>query len=125
MPADEIFTLAREFGDASAAVGVGLHGAFKTSGEAYAQDWASNARETAGSHGRYYPDAIDSEMLLAGLGLTLEVGPNKAKKQGGMGPGFELGSQNQPPHLDGTRALPIMDQRLERAADLAVAYAVP
>lgn len=124
MPAEEIFQLAKEFGGASRAVGVALHGAFKSSGEAYAQDWASNARETSGSHGKWYPDSIDHEMLL-GLDIVLEVGPNKAKKQGSMGPGFELGSQNQPPHLDGTRALPIMDRRLERATDLAIAYAVP
>lgn len=122
--ADEFFVLAKEFGEAPRKVAAALYDAYKSSGDAFARDWADNARETSGSHGKWYPDSIDSETRVA-LGIELEVGPNTAKRQGGMGPGFELGSQNQPAHLDGARALPIMDRRLERAADLAVAYALP
>lgn len=122
--ADEFFELAKDFGNAPRKVAAALYDAYESSGEAFAQDWADNARETSGTHGKWYPDSIDHETRVA-LGIYLEVGPNSSKKQGGMGRGFEFGGPNQPAHLDGARALPIMDRRLERAADLAVAYALP
>jgi hypothetical protein len=42
-----------------------------------------------------------------------------------MGRGFEFGSQNQPPHLDGLRALPLAERRLERAADSTIGFLLP
>jgi hypothetical protein len=122
--ADEIFTLAKELGRAPAKLAAALYDAYKAEGEQFAKEWAANARETSGTHGKYYPDSIDSETKLA-LGIEVETGPNSSKKQGGMGRGFEFGGQNQPPHLDGARALPAAEQRLERAADLAVVYVIP
>lgn len=55
----------------------------------------ANARRTAGSHGKHYPNAFTFEMR--GL-LSAEYGPDAARPQGGMS--FEFGSRNQPPHLD-------------------------
>lgn len=73
-------------------------------GEDLAKGWANNARATAGEHGKHYPDSITAEAK-GGLGLiSSEVGPESGKRQGGMGKGFEYGSQNQPPHMDGNRA---------------------
>jgi hypothetical protein len=39
-----------------------------------------------------------------------------------MGRGFEFGSQNQPPHLDGLRALDGIQVRADRAMDSAVGH---
>jgi hypothetical protein len=66
------------------------------------KQWRANARRTAGKHGRWYPSSITATPIDP---LTVEVGPDNGKRQGGMGPGFEFGSINQPPHLDGTHAL--------------------
>lgn len=122
--ADEFFVLARDFEKAPAKVAAVLYDVFKESGEAFAEDWAANARQTSGTHGKWYPDSIDSETHVA-LGIEVEIGPNSAKKQGGMGRGFEFGGPTQPAHLDGARALPAAEHRLDRAADVAVAYALP
>jgi hypothetical protein len=103
--ADEFFTLAKELGRAPRKVAVALYDVYKEQGEQFAKDWAANARETSGTHGKWYPDSIDSETHIA-LGIEVETGPNSSKKQGGMGRGFEFGGQNQPAHLDGARALP-------------------
>jgi len=122
--ASEFFDLARDLGKAPVKVAAELYTVYKAEGVAFAADWAANARETSGAHGKYYPDSIDSETRVA-FGIEVEIGPNSAKKQGSMGRGFEFGSVNQPPHLDGARALQTAERRLERAADLAVAYAIP
>lgn len=122
--ADEVFGLAHDLGKASSEIAKALFDVYKQEGETFAKDWADNARETSGVHGKWYPDSIDSESRVA-LGISVEIGPNSAKKQGRMGRGFELGSQNQPPHLDGLRALPIAERRLTRAADTTIAFLLP
>lgn len=124
MSANEIAGLAADLGKASAKVAAGLYTVYKESGDAFARDWTSNARETSGTHGRYYPDSITSETRVA-LGIEVETGPDSSRKQGSMGRGFEFGSENQPPHLDGARALPTAEQRLLRAADVAIGYLLP
>lgn len=122
--ASEFYDLAQDFGKASRGVAAGLYVVYKEAGEAFAKDWADNARETSGEHGKHYPDSITSETRVA-LGVQVETGPDRSKKQGSMGRGFEFGSQNQPPHLDGARALPIAERRLLRAADAAIGYLLP
>lgn len=124
--ADEILDLARDLGQAPVKVASGLYDAFKGAGEGFRDDWQHNARGTAGSHGKYYPDAISTEMRTAAFtSIEVETGPESGRKQGGMGPGFEFGSENQPPHLDGALAMPLAEQRLERLSDIAVAFALP
>lgn len=97
-----------------------LRSAMTGVGEAFAKEWADNARQTSGTHGKHYPDSIDSELVFSIGTVTVEAGPNKAKRQGKMGRGFEFGSQNQPPHLDGLRALDAMQPRAERIMDATV-----
>ena len=63
--------------------------------------WRDNAKETAGEHGRRYPDSIEANMRLS-TDIVIDVGPNPNKPQGGMS--FEFGSSKQPAHLDGQRA---------------------
>ena len=122
--ADEFFDLAADFGRAAGKVAGALFTVYQEEGETFAQDWADNARETAGEHGKHYPDAITSETRIA-LGIHVETGPESGRKQGRMGRGFEFGSQNQPPHLDGLRALPLAERRLERAADSTIGFLLP
>ena len=74
-------------------------------------EWRANARVTAGAHGKHYPRAIDYRM--GGFAsIYADVEPNEAKPQGGMS--FEFGSINQPPHLDGQRALDTIAPRFMR-----------
>ncbi len=91
-------------------------------GEAFATEWRKNAEETSGTHGKWYPQSIDSGLSFTVTTVTVEAGPNTSKKQGGMGPGFEFGSENQPPHLDGLRALDGMQVRAERVIDATVGH---
>lgn len=122
---ESIDVLAGDLGRASKELANAIFDVYDQAGEAFADDWRSNARETSGVHGKYYPDSIDHEMRFAFTGIAVEVGPNSGKKQGGMGRGFELGSVNQPPHLDGTRALGAAESRLAKMAETAVTYLMP
>ena len=79
--------------------------------------WKRNARETAGEHGRLYPESIESH-LVPSLALVVEVGPNPSKPQGSMS--FEFGSSKQPPHLDGQRAADEVVPRIEKRIDSAL-----
>lgn len=95
-----------------------LRQAMDQAGRVFADEWRKNAVETSGTHGKHYPKSIDSELTSSITSVNVEVGPNKAKRQGGMGAGFEFGSENQPPHLDGLRALDVIGPAVE---DLAAA----
>ena len=123
--ADEVFDLARDFGKSPTAVAKGLFEAFRGAGEGFRDDWQHNARSTSGEHGKHYPDSITTEMRFAGFSIESETGPESGMKQGGMGPGFEFGSRNQPPHLDGLLAMPLAEKRLDRLADAAIGLALP
>lgn len=80
--------------------------------------WRENATQTAGKHGRRYPASISYDEV--GLtSIAFEVGPETNRPQGGMGPGFEYGSKNQPPHLDGQRAADEIVPHLQRRILLA------
>lgn len=122
--AEDITRLANDLGRASIRVASALFDVYRDEGEQFAEDWATNARATSGTHGKFYPDSIDSEVRVS-LGIEVEAGPNSGKKQGGMGRGFELGSVNQPPHLDGLRAMPAADARLVRSASNAIGSILP
>lgn len=77
-----------------------------------ANEWRRNAEQTAGEHGPHYPKSIKSRMTGA---LEATIQPDESMRQGGMS--FEFGSRNQPPHLDGQRAIdrlgPLIERRLE------------
>lgn len=77
--------------------------------------WRDNAKATARKHGRHYPRSITAEQIPVTDGPMWEVGPETRRKQGSMGRGFEYGSVNQPPHLDGTRAATTVEPKLEAA----------
>ncbi|MGW2143207.1 hypothetical protein ACWCOT_02780 [Nonomuraea bangladeshensis] len=77
--------------------------------------WRANARRSSGKHGRHYPNSITNEQIPSTSAAIWEVGPEIGRKQGSMGRGFEFGSVNQPPHLDGTRALTQQEPKLDKA----------
>lgn len=66
--------------------------------------WREGAKESAGSHGKHYHRAITAEQIPASGEVLWHVGPESHRPQGSMGRGFEFGSVNQPPHLDGDQA---------------------
>lgn len=120
--ASEVYKLAGDLTQICAKAVPALRSSMAGTGEAFAAEWSSNARETSGTHGRYYPASVDSELVFDLGGISVDVGPNAGKKQGGMGKGFEFGSQNQPPHLDGLRALTSMVPRVELIIDATVGH---
>lgn len=69
--------------------------------------WVANAKESvAGAgHARAYPYSITfDDPVRTAAGVEVEVGPDKAKRQGALGNLIEYGSVNNPPHWDGKRA---------------------
>lgn len=123
--ADEIYALGRDFGQASMKVAAALFDVYNEQGEEFANDWRANAEESSGNHGRLYPPTIDHEMRI-GREIAVEVGPNPARGRAALAArGYELGSENQPAHLDGTRELGDVERRLERAADTTLTYLIP
>ena len=116
--ASEVFKLAADLAQVGARSVPAMRGVMAAAGEAFALEWASNARETAGEHGVHYPDSITSELAFGVTGINVDVGPESGKPQGGMS--FEFGSRNQPPHLDGLRALDGMQGRVENVMDAAI-----
>lgn len=79
-----------------------------TEGNRIAADFA---RESAGSHGKLYPDAFEAEPITA---LSWEFGPLSDRPQGDMD--FEHGSGRQStPHLDLARAADLIAPELEAA----------
>lgn len=127
MPADEFFDLARDFGAAPAKVAKGLFEAYRGAGEGFRDDWQHNAAATSGSHAAKYPSSISSEMVIAGLAsITVETGPEQgAANQGFLGRVLEFGGRHSPPHLDGARAMPLAEKRLDKLADAAIAFSLP
>lgn len=124
MPADEIFKLSTDLQQSAAKVVRATFDVFKDESIAFRDDWRQNAVATSGKHGKHYPKSITAEMKI-GTSITAEIGPESSKPQGRMGRGFEFGSKNQPPHLDGARALPAAEARLEKAAADAIEKLLP
>lgn len=101
--------LARDLAAAAAGMPAATRAITEANAAHLADLWRGNARVTAGKHGRRYPASIGAETRIAFAGATVDVGPDSSKPQGGMGPGFEYGSVNSPPHLDGKRAADVVE----------------
>jgi len=117
----ELDALAVDLGDLPTEAAVRVRGVIQEASAELKDRWRSNARATAGRHGRLYPNAITYETRILPGGIEAEIGPEKNRPQGGMGPGFEFGSVNQPAHLDGQRAadavVPYIERRIALAAE--------
>jgi hypothetical protein len=117
--------LAVDLGKMSDAVHRQVRGVFQEGASDLKKEWQANAKESAGTHGRLYPYSIDWEERVS-TNLDFEVGPNDGKSVAGGNPGqagegYEYGSVNQPPHLDGNRAadrlIPLIERRIVIAAE--------
>ena len=101
--ASEILALAVGLQQAGVRAGAAIREPVLTAGEMIATVWRTGARMSSGKHGIHYPDAISAELVFDLGGVAVDIGPESGKPQGGMS--FEHGSRNQPPHLDGLKAL--------------------
>ena len=101
--ASEILALAVGLQQAGVRAGAAIREPVLTAGELIATVWRTGARMSSGAHGIHYPDAISAELVFDLGGVAVDIGPESGKPQGGMS--FEHGSRNQPPHLDGLKAL--------------------
>ena len=109
--------VAAEFAAIDKASFLAVRHAVETTAEELRDQWRENATVTAGKHGKHYPKSINSKMVPSLTAVVAEIEPTEGMKQAGMS--FEYGSVNQPPHLDGQRALdqigPDLPRRIERA----------
>lgn len=82
----------------------------------------TNAKRSAGKHGRWYSTAITGSMRrdmgLFGNTISGEYGPEAEMAQGDMS--FEFGSRNQEPHLDLARSADVVGPSFLRSVDDAV-----
>lgn len=123
--ASEVYALATDLTAVGAEAVPALRATLAEAGDALADEWRANAAETSGAHGKHYPASIDSELVFGVSAIAVEAGPNSAMPQGVMGRGFEFGSANQPPHLDGLRALDGFQGRAERMIDATIGHLLP
>ena len=114
--ASDLNALSRDLGELGARATAAMFGVYREAGTDLRKTWQANAEQTSGTHGKHYPKSITMDMLI-GRDIGVEVGPDSRLPQGSMGPGFEFGSVNQPPHLDGQRAADEVTPRLEREID--------
>jgi len=120
--ASEVYKLAADLSGVGAKATLALRPVMAQAGEAFAQEWQSNATATSGEHGKHYPASVTSELVFDAGGISVDTGPDSSMPQGGMGKGFEFGSVNQPPHLDGTKAMTAMEPRVETIIDAAIGH---
>ena len=109
----EVRALAADLSTMGARVVKPMAEMFDETGDDLRDLWRTNARRTSGKHGKHYPNSITAERKL-GTDIIVEVGPDRALRQGSMGRGFEFGSKNQPPHLDGQKAANAIEPKIDR-----------
>lgn len=120
--ASEVYSLAGDLSQVGARTVPALRGVMRDLGDALAKEWRENAIETSGEHGKHYPNSITSRLALGLSRIEVEAYADPAKRQGSMARGFEFGSRNQPPHLDGLRALTSVAPRADRVIASAMGF---
>jgi hypothetical protein len=118
----DMTSLARDLEKVAADVVPKIRPVFQEAAEELKVKWRANATETAGRHGKWYPDSITYETRMLAGAIEAEIGPDLQghHKQGGMS--FEFGSVNQPPHLDGQRAADVITPHFGARIDVALAF---
>ncbi|MFB4285700.1 hypothetical protein ACBJ59_61310 [Nonomuraea sp. MTCD27] len=118
LDASELLAISEWIDDGERRAAEGAYPLVKEHALALQKLWQENARQTAGKHGKHYPRSITAEQINTDPGAVVwEVGPDRARKQGSMGAGFEYGGPNQPPHLDGARATVAIEPEFNAAVD--------
>lgn len=82
--------------------------------------WRANATASSGAHGKHYPKSINSRMVPGFTSIAVDVEPTAGMKQAGMS--FEYGSRNQPPHLDGQKAIDRYAAIIQRRIQAAMSF---
>jgi hypothetical protein len=118
--ASDFYRLSADLAQVGAKSVPALRGVMLEAGNSFRDEWKANATATAGEHGVHYPDSIEADLAFSVTSIAVDVGPNPGKPQGGMS--FEFGSSNQPPHLDGLRALDAVAPRVERIVESAIGH---
>lgn len=115
--ASEVYKLAADLSTVSPKSIPAARAAMLVAGEAVAKTWRNNVVSESGTTDTaipHYPDSITAELTFSITGISVEVGPDKAKKQGPLGHLIERGSQTSPPHLHGLRALTANEGKVEK-----------
>ncbi|MEV6159415.1 hypothetical protein AB0L53_54695 [Nonomuraea sp. NPDC052129] len=113
----DLLPAAEEIDGAVRRVAEGAYPLVKEYAQKLERKWRANARDTAGAHGKPYTRSITSEQIYNPNAAEWEVGPDRARKQGSMGAGFEYGGPTQPPHLDGARATTAVEPDFQAAVE--------
>lgn len=119
--ASDLYSLSRDLGKIGAKATSVMYGVLREGATDVRDTWKRNARLTSGEHGKRYPDSITMDARV-GTSIGFEIGPDPRLPQGGMS--FENGSVNQPPHLDGLRAVEEVGPRVHRRIDVALGYLI-
>jgi hypothetical protein len=77
-------------------------------------------RKSGGRHGKHYPASITADTMVTEGAIYADVGPDRSRRQGGMGRGFEYGSVHTGPHPDGAAAFAANVEPFTQAVDDAV-----
>lgn len=121
--ASEVYKMAADLSQVGAKSVPAARAAMGAAGELVAKAWRNNvvrespASDTAIPH---YPDSIDSELVFDVSGISVDIGPNKDKRQGKLGHIIEFGSETSPPHMHGLRALSDNEAQVERVLDQGI-----
>lgn len=94
--------------------------AVQSTAEELRDQWRENAAQSSGAHGPHYPASINYKMKPALTAIVAEIEPTSGMPQADMS--WEFGSVNQPPHLDGQRALDQVGPSLPRRIDAALRF---
>lgn len=117
--ASELTTLAHWLNASGDRLSRPVADATRKTGDEHATAWRANARRTSGSHGRRYPPTIRNHFSDGTGWAESETGSSSPASRG-----YEYGSRNQPPHLDGTKAFDKATEDFVRAGEAAIAAAV-
>ena len=86
----------------------------REAGQEIMDDWRENAHRTSGRAAKWYVPSIQARSRRTGLlRYEAEVGPIGP----GGGVGFEFGSRNQPPHLDGQKAAQVAEVEFPKSVN--------
>lgn len=120
--ASEVFALANSLAGVGAKSVPAARAGMALAGEAVAKSWRNAVLSASDGDSTipHYPDAIDSELVFDIRGVSVDIGPNKAKKQGSLGHLIEFGTETSPPHLHGLAAVTSNEALAERVLDQAI-----
>lgn len=118
--ASEIYKLASDLTDVGRKSVPAVRQGMEQAGRDLAFAWASDAARTHDSHAKYYSGSIDHELAFSVSSVAVDVGPNRARKQGFLGRILEFGGENSPAYMTGAHAL----ERQEGPAERSIANAL-